>query len=102
MVNLKHYLTSRTLDKEYRNWLKNNPEAMNENQKILKEIGNLLNKEISEGEFFYEVVTISPSDYRTNQIVIKASHGIIQLLDKFLLDKGIVACKEEDCLRIDC
>ncbi len=102
MANLKNYLTSRTLDKEYRNWLKNHPKAMNENQKILKEIGNLLNKEISEDEFFYEVVTISPSDYRTNQIVIKASHGIIQLLDKFLLDKGIVACKEEDCLRIDC
>lgn len=102
MANLKSYLTSQTLEKEYRKWLKENPKAMNDNRKILKEIGNLLNKEISEGEFFYETVTISPSDYRTNQIVIKASPGIIQLLDKFLLDKGIVACKEDDCLRIDC
>ena len=102
MANLKNILTSKALEKDYHKWLKENPEAINDNRIVLKEIGNLLNKEISEGEFFYETVTISPSDYRTNQIVIKASPGIIQLLDRFLLDKGIVACKEDDCLRIDC
>ena len=102
MAISKKVLTESTLEKDYRKWLKTNPKAINDNRQVLKEIANFLDKKIREGEHFYEDLAISPSDCRTNQIVIRASHETIQIIDKFLLEKGIVASKEYTYLRIDC
>lgn len=94
-------LTSRKFKKKFNNWVKENPDAMKENKKILAEIGRILDEDISDNKLFYEFIELSPANHKTKQIVIKAPHDIIRLLDKFLLDNGIVALKEHNSLRID-
>lgn len=94
-------LTSRNFKKKFNNWIKENPEAMKENKKILEEIGRILDEDIPDPELFYEFIELSPSNHKTKQIVITAPNNIIKLLDKFLLDNGIVALKEHNSLRID-
>ncbi|MBR1654635.1 MAG: hypothetical protein IJ690_06890 [Clostridia bacterium] len=72
-----------------------------ESNRILREIGILLNKKIPENAVFLEKVVISPSDRKTPQIVISASHDILQIVDEFLLKHNIIALKEHNILRID-
>jgi hypothetical protein len=95
--------TPKQLKKAYRKWKKSNPNSAKETKVILKEIGNLLDKEISADEFFFEEFTTSPSNTRkTPQIVINANSRVLSLLDEFLQKNGIIACREDFCLRIDC
>lgn len=94
-------LTSRNFKKKFKQWINNNPEAMKENKKILAEIGRILDEDISDDELFYEAIELSPADHKTKQIVIRAPHDIIRLLDRFLLDNGVIALKERTSLRID-
>ena len=74
---------------------------MKENKKILAEIGRILDEDISDDELFYEAIELSPADHKTKQIVIRAPHDIIRLLDRFLIDNGVIALKERTSLRID-
>ncbi len=101
MGKLSSNLTSRKFKKEFDKWLEANPEAKKENKRILSEIGKILDEDISDNKLFYEVIELSPSNHRTKQIVIKAPHDLITLLDRFLLENGIVALKEYYSLRID-
>lgn len=94
-------LTSRNFKKKFKQWINNNPEAMKENKKILAEIGRILDEDISDDELFYEAIELSPADHKTKQIVIRAPHDIIRLLDRFLIDNGVIALKERTSLRID-
>lgn len=89
------------LNKDVKKWLRKHSEVIENNRKILKEIGNLLGEEISENDFYYESIEISPSNKKTKQIVFQSSPRIIEILDRFLLEKKIVSLKEENCLRID-
>ena len=94
-------LTSRNFKKKFKQWINNNPKAMKENKKILAEIGRILDEDISDDELFYEAIELSPADHKTKQIVIRAPHDIIRLLDRFLIDNGVIALKERTSLRID-
>lgn len=94
-------LTSRNFKKKFKQWINNNPDAMKENKKILAEIGRILDEDISDDELFYEAIELSPADHKTKQIVIRAPHDIIRLLDRFLIDNGVIALKERTSLRID-
>ena len=101
MFSIKKFLLKRRLTKGYNKWLKAHPEAMKENNRVLAEIGDLLGETVTEKDIFYEAIELSPSDHKTQQIVIKAKPELIQLIDKFLLHNKIVALKEKTCLRID-
>ena len=94
-------LTSRNFKKKFKQRINNNPKAMKENKKILAEIGRILDEDISDDELFYEAIELSPADHKTKQIVIRAPHDIIRLLDRFLIDNGVIALKERTSLRID-
>ena len=72
-----------------------------ESNRILREIGISLNKKIPGNAVFMEEIVISPSDRKTQQIVISASHDILQIIDEFLLKHNIVAQKEDNVLRIN-
>ena len=102
MFNIKKRLLARQLSKGYKKWLQAHPEAMEENNRVLNEIGKLLGEKITKKDFFYESIELSPSDHKTKQIVIKAMPEMIQLIDRFLLDNNIVSLKEKTCLRINC
>ena len=101
MISLKKYFTARRLNKGYEKWLNENPSAMEQNEKILKEIANQLGEQVSQKEILFESIEISPSNHSTKQIVIRATPKLIKLIDKFLIDNGVVAIKELNCLRID-
>ena len=94
-------LTSRNFKKKFKRWINDNPDAMKENKKILEEIGKILDENISDDKLYYEAIELSPANHKTKQIVITAPHDIIKLLDRFLIDNGVVALKEYTSLRID-
>ncbi|MBR3672891.1 MAG: hypothetical protein IKN65_01145 [Clostridia bacterium] len=100
MNKLQPFLASLKLKKDYNNWLRNNPEAMEENKKILKGIGNFLDEEISTDKLFTDALDISYLNNTKNKIVIKGPYEIIQLLDKYFISKGIVALKNKNSLQI--
>lgn len=101
MNKLQHFLTSLKLKKDYNEWLRNNPQAMAENRKILKGIGYSLDEEISTHKLFNDVLEISSSNNKKKQIVIKGPNEVIQLLDKFFIYKGIIAIKDKNSLEIN-
>lgn len=101
MNKLKKFFTAWRLDRGYKKWLKKNPTAMEENKEVLNEIGDLLGEKVSERDIFIESIEISPADHKTEQIVIRTTPALIKLLDKFLIDNGIIATKEATCLRVD-